>query len=67
MEATVYENIRRIRIEKKISQENMANQLSISQAYYSKIERGLKSITLKRLIRIGEILDIEPQELLKSL
>lgn len=67
MEATIYENIRRIRIEKKISQEYMANQLSISQAYYSKIERGLKSITLKRFIRISEILDIEPQELLKSL
>lgn len=54
----VYKNILKIRLEKKISQEYMAQELCISQAQYSKVERGTTNITVERLIRISKILKI---------
>ena len=47
----VYQNIQEKRLEKNFTQEYMADQLSISQTHYSKIERGIKNITLERFIK----------------
>ncbi|WP_371926040.1 helix-turn-helix domain-containing protein [Flavobacterium cerinum] len=51
--------IRLSRLEKNYSQEYIASRLSISQSYYGRIENGKKEITLKCLLQILEILEID--------
>lgn len=63
METIVYRNIRKIRIERKFTQEYMAEQMSISQTYYSRMERGEKDITLSRLFKILKIFGLEINDL----
>ena len=50
-------------LEKKFSQDYMALKLNISQSYYNKIENGKKEITLKKIIEIATILNIDMLEL----
>ncbi|MBS1526465.1 MAG: helix-turn-helix transcriptional regulator [Bacteroidetes bacterium] len=56
----VGEKIRLQRLTKNYSQEYMAFMLDISQAAYSKIERGETELTLKRIYEIAEILEVTP-------
>ena len=56
------EKIRLKRLEKNYSQENMAFDLDISQAAYSKIERGETTLTVPRIFEIAEILKCSPYE-----
>ncbi len=58
-------NVRAIREGKYYSQEYLAVKLNISQNAYSKIELGHHNITLSRLIRIAEILDVSLVELVQ--
>ena len=58
------ENIQRIRIEKRLSQAEMAERLGIAQNNYGKIERGITELTVQRLYKIAEILGSSPAELL---
>jgi len=50
--------IRVLRTEKKLSQENMANDLGISVTAYSKIERGKTNIPVLRLTQIADVLGV---------
>ena len=54
------ENIQRIRIEKRLSQAEMAERLGIAQNNYGKIERGITELTVQRLYKIAEILGSSP-------
>ncbi len=54
------ENIRIRRLTKGYSQEYMSFMLDISQAAFSKIERGESEMTLTRIYQIAEILEISP-------
>ncbi|MEZ2338393.1 helix-turn-helix domain-containing protein [Mucilaginibacter sp. RCC_168] len=54
------EKIRLKRLEKRLSQENMAFELDISQAAYSKIELGQTELTINRIFEIAEILEVSP-------
>ncbi len=54
------EKIRLKRLEKQLSQENMAFELEISQAAYSKIELGQTVLTVPRIFEIAEILEVSP-------
>lgn len=54
------EKIRLKRLEKRLSQENMAFELDISQAAYSKIELGQTDLTIRRIFEIAEILEVSP-------
>ncbi|BAU51939.1 helix-turn-helix domain-containing protein [Mucilaginibacter gotjawali] len=54
------EKIRLKRLEKRLSQENMAFDLDISQAAYSKIELGQTDLTVRRIFAIAEILEVSP-------
>jgi transcriptional regulator with XRE-family HTH domain len=56
----VGEKIRLQRLTKNFSQEYMAFMLDISQAAYSKIERGETVLTLPRVYEIAEILQVSP-------
>ncbi|MDR0295078.1 MAG: helix-turn-helix domain-containing protein [Prevotellaceae bacterium] len=52
------DRIRLLRSEKKLTQENMANDLGISVTAYSKIERGKTNISMSRLKQIAEALGV---------
>lgn len=51
-------NIRRIREQKGFSQEYLADMLDISQASYARLESEETKITVERLSKIAEILEV---------
>jgi transcriptional regulator with XRE-family HTH domain len=58
----MYEILRRvkdIRVKKGFSHENMALEMNISQVSYSKLENGITKLTVERLFRIAEILEVD--------
>lgn len=60
----VLEKIRELRKKRGFSHENMADELHISQAAYSKIEKNETKLTVDRLFHIAEILEAPVYELL---
>lgn len=54
----VGDRIRKIRVSKDYSQENMADELKITTSAYSKIERGMTDANASRLIQIAKVLDV---------
>ena len=48
---------------KKLSQDDIANELNIDKSYYSKVERGLTNPTIVYLRNLAQILEIELNEL----
>ena len=52
------QRLKKARIDKKMTQENLAEQLDVSIAFLSRIERGNSHINLKRLTQICEILGV---------
>lgn len=60
----IIEKIKEYRKKKGFSHENMADELHISQAAYSKIEKNETKLTVDRLYQIAEILDTPVYELL---
>lgn len=58
--------IRNIRDVKGYSQEYLANELGIGQAAYSKIESGVTDITLSRLYKIAELLEVSVYDLIPT-
>jgi len=57
---TVVNRMRVIRIEKGLSQLELANMAGLSQSFYSSIESHKKIPTLKTLIRIASALQVTP-------
>ena len=58
MKEKLAERIRMTRLMKGLSQQNMADELGITVASYSNIERGVTDITVTRLFAISKILDV---------
>lgn len=58
--------IKKIREWKDLTQEEMASKLNISQANYSKYERGEVDLSLTRIEEIAKALNVDVMELLKS-
>ncbi len=58
------EQLRQARLKKGFSQENMADLLHLSTTAYGDIERNKTEITISRLIKICEILEIDPNSFL---
>ncbi len=52
------ERLKKTRLEKQMTQENLAEKIDVSVAFLSRIERGLSHINLKRLNQICEILGV---------
>lgn len=57
--------IRQIRIQKELSQEAIAHKLSMSQSAYAKVEKGITKLDMERFIKIAEILETDPYDLLQ--
>jgi transcriptional regulator with XRE-family HTH domain len=63
VERQVAQNIRRIRLEKRISQEALAHEAEITRSHMGAIERGERSPTVRMLIKIAGALDTTAIEL----
>lgn len=60
----VLDNVKRIRKHKGYSHEYMAHMLDISQVAYSKLEKNNTKLSVERLYKLAEILEVEVAELL---
>jgi len=60
----VLKKIREARKNKGLSHENMANELDMSQSAYNKLERGETTLSLERLLKISEILEVNVGDIL---
>ena len=50
----------------QMSQEAFADSIKMHRAYYSKIERGERNVTLVTLCRLARGLGVEPSQLLRA-
>ena len=57
--------IKEARISKNLTQEELADQIDISVAFLSRVERGNSHINLKRLNQICGLLDVSEGYILK--
>lgn len=62
-DSSIKENIRKLRLERKISQLELANQLGISANAYGALERGRTSIVNANVIKLAELLETSTEEL----
>lgn len=58
--------IRRVREDKGLTQEYLAESLDVSNAFISKIERGKTPINLQNLDRICQVLETSPEYILQG-
>lgn len=58
--------LKQARLNKKITQENLAEMIDVSVTYISRIERGSTNINLKRLSEICDILEVTEGEILNG-
>jgi transcriptional regulator with XRE-family HTH domain len=58
-------NLRRVRHEKGLSQDDLAYAAEVSRSYLSQLEKGTFHASLKVIGRLAEALDVEPAELLR--
>lgn len=54
----VGERLKRARLDKKLTQEDLAEEIDVSVAFLSRVERGKSPINLKRLNQLCSLLDI---------
>lgn len=54
----ILDNIKNIRIDKKLSQENMATEMGCDTSTYSKIENGKIDLTANRLAQLAHVFSL---------
>jgi transcriptional regulator with XRE-family HTH domain len=57
-------NIKRLRIQNNLSQEEISSMLNMDFSQYGKIERGKINITISTLYDIAQALNVQPSDLL---
>ena len=60
------ERLKKARIDKNMTQEKLAEQIEVSVAFLSRVERGTSHINLKRLTQICEILGVSEGSILNG-
>ena len=58
-------NLRRLRHEKGLSQDDLAYEAEVSRSYLSQLEKGAFYASVKIIEKLAEALGVEPDELLK--
>jgi transcriptional regulator with XRE-family HTH domain len=58
-------NLRRLRHEKGLSQDDLAYEAEVSRSYLSQLEKGAFYASLKIVGRLAEALNVEPAKLLE--
>lgn len=64
---TIGQRLQLVRLQKNLTQEQMGEELNLSTSAYCKIEYGETDLTLNRLYRIAEIMNITPLELFEKI
>ena len=59
------QNIRQIRLRRKMSQGDICRKLDMDRSYMSAIEGGKKNITIQQLEKLAQALDVSVDKLLK--
>lgn len=57
------ENVRRLRQETGLSQEELADRAGLHRTYISSVERGQRNVTLENIFNIAHALGAEPADL----
>lgn len=60
-------NVKYYRVKNKITQEEMARVMNITQQYYSLKEKGVRGFSVEELFILEEVLDVSISELFKPL
>jgi transcriptional regulator with XRE-family HTH domain len=55
-------NLRRIRHQRKLSQEGLAHDSEVDRVYMSRIERGVTYVGLEIIGRLADVLEVDPAE-----
>lgn len=63
---SICEIIRIERLRRRLKQEEVAVKLGKSQNYYSKIENGEREFSLKNLMKLMDIFEIDPVDFFKE-
>lgn len=66
MQIVVGRNIRRLRQERGLSQEDLADEIGVHRTYMGGVERGERNLTLRSLERLAERLGVSPLSLLED-
>lgn len=61
------DKVRKIRLEKRLSQEELAHKADLHRTYIGMIERAEKNITLINIEKIAKALDLNISELIDGL
>ena len=59
------QRVKRIRLDKQMSQGILAKKLAVSPSYVSKIERGVQNLSLSGVEKLADALGVSPDKLLK--
>ena len=60
------QNLRRLRLERGLSQEELAHRAGIDRTYVSALERGVYSASITMLAKLAVVLEAEPSQLLDN-
>jgi transcriptional regulator with XRE-family HTH domain len=55
-------NLRRLRHERKVSQEQLAHDAEVDRAYLSRVERAVTYVGLEIIEKLAAILEVDPAE-----
>ena len=66
MELKIGYNVRTIRIQRGISQKELARRVGVSQAHISDIERNKRRASISVLLKIMEALKCSPTDIMKE-
>ncbi len=66
LQIVVGRNIRRLRQERGLSQEDLADEIGVHRTYMGGVERGERNLTLRSLERLAERLGVSPLSLLED-
>lgn len=59
------ENVRSLRMERQITQEQLAELCNLHRTYVGAIERGDRNVSLNNIAKIAYALNVTPSDLLK--
>jgi len=57
-------NIRRLRAERRYSQEQLAGLAGMNPKYLSEVERGERNLSVELLVALANVLEVSPAEML---
>jgi transcriptional regulator with XRE-family HTH domain len=63
-EKAIGQAIREIRLEREMSQEQLAFECGFDRTYISLMERGIRSPTVRSLVKLASVLNVRPSEVL---